>query len=188
MLTVSFALFLVAWMVTDPPGAPPDEPNHYLKAVAAGDGQLRDAPPGPVRPGTGIEGLELAWMNRTTRVFNIPRGPYRACSGRARGRPGRGVGAEQQAICRRQHRARPVRAPRPVEPPWNVVALARGDRPHRRCTRRSGDLGEPGRGTSSQRGEARQAPGGACLGRGIQRSSYSAMTMCSITGVAPQML
>ena len=40
MLTVSFALFLVVWMVTDPPGAPPDEPNHYLKAVAELDTRL----------------------------------------------------------------------------------------------------------------------------------------------------
>src|SRR4051794_37481963 len=55
MLVLSYALFLAAWLVTDPPGAPPDEPVHYIKAVAAGHGQLRgDPPPGPAPVGTGI--------------------------------------------------------------------------------------------------------------------------------------
>src|SRR5437763_16304694 len=40
LAVLSYTLILAAWVVTDPPGAAPDELDHYVTAVAAGQGAL----------------------------------------------------------------------------------------------------------------------------------------------------
>jgi hypothetical protein len=70
-----FAGFLVligaAWVLGDPPGAGPDEPAHYIKALGAGGGDFygRDPPP---------SGAELStqerWHQRASREFTVPAG------------------------------------------------------------------------------------------------------------------
>ena len=73
---------LGTWVVTNPPGAAPDETNHYLRALAVGRGdaigrpnpQLADpvvaaAPPKSV----GIEALAASWAARGARLVEVPR-------------------------------------------------------------------------------------------------------------------
>lgn len=40
LVTVGYALLMGAWVYANPPGAAPDEPAQYVKALAAGNGQL----------------------------------------------------------------------------------------------------------------------------------------------------
>jgi hypothetical protein len=71
LLSAGFALLLVAWAFADPPGASPDEPAHYIKAVAAGHGDLR----GVADPSAAVPGAtpaQAAWLRTVTRDFTIP--------------------------------------------------------------------------------------------------------------------
>lgn len=50
LLVAAYALLTVAWLVGNPPGSAPDEPSHFVKALAAGRGELTGHPvnlPGP---------------------------------------------------------------------------------------------------------------------------------------------
>lgn len=44
LLAAGWALLLIAWAMANPPFAAPDEPAHYLRAVAVGGGSLRATP------------------------------------------------------------------------------------------------------------------------------------------------
>jgi len=44
LFVVASVLWMGLWIWTNPPGAAPDEPGHYAKAVAAGHGDLRGEP------------------------------------------------------------------------------------------------------------------------------------------------
>ncbi|MBV8980614.1 MAG: DUF2142 domain-containing protein [Acidimicrobiia bacterium] len=73
LLLASYALFAIAWAVTDPPGAAPDEGAHYVKAVAAGRGHLRGSPPPPLAASEAGNPAAV-WIHRTSRVFPIAGG------------------------------------------------------------------------------------------------------------------
>jgi hypothetical protein len=75
VLVVAALLLLgTAWLVGNPPGAAPDEPAHYLKALAAGRGDLYlpRRPPAPPH----AESLSPAerWHQTTYRMVRIPEG------------------------------------------------------------------------------------------------------------------
>lgn len=70
LIVAGFGLLLVAWAFADPPGASPDEPAHYIKAVAAGRGDIRGVPdPTAVVPGATV--AQAAWLRTVTRDFEI---------------------------------------------------------------------------------------------------------------------
>jgi hypothetical protein len=95
-----FGLFLVlmglAWAFADPPGAGPDEPAHYIKALGVGGGDLYGRRPGGpteaqlrtfMKAGRSAEelarmkaflgadaSLGAAWRAQTTREFTVPAG------------------------------------------------------------------------------------------------------------------
>ena len=63
------ALFGVAWAVTNPLGAAPDEPAHYVRALGTASGDLRgsavtwsDAP---------VNASQQRYLNSTTRRFRL---------------------------------------------------------------------------------------------------------------------
>jgi predicted membrane protein DUF2142 len=68
------ALYLamgLVWVFTNPPGAAPDEPEHYKRAVSLADGQIRGAPSGDVFSSVDSPG-QTAWLTLNTRVVAIP--------------------------------------------------------------------------------------------------------------------
>ncbi|MGH2773044.1 MAG: DUF2142 domain-containing protein [Actinomycetota bacterium] len=71
LLVAGYALIVLSWIFSIPPDTAPDERFHYLKAVAAGRGQifLKDPPPaaGPP-PAT----QDLRWLRIQTRLVRIP--------------------------------------------------------------------------------------------------------------------
>jgi Predicted membrane protein (DUF2142) len=96
-----FGLFLVligvAWAVADPPGAGPDEPEHYVKALGVGGGDLYGRAPPTSRQPTQAQLRRLLnsspeqlgqldalrarklssgelWQRRTSREFTVPAG------------------------------------------------------------------------------------------------------------------
>ena len=69
---LGYACLAVAWAISDPPGAPPDESAHYVRAVAAGRFDLRGTPAAPVGSPDGSDAEAHAWMNRTARSFDTP--------------------------------------------------------------------------------------------------------------------
>jgi hypothetical protein len=74
LVVAAFLLLGSAWLVGNPPGAAPDEPAHYLKALAAGRGELylgrRPPPPADV------ESLSPArrWLATNYRLVRVPAG------------------------------------------------------------------------------------------------------------------
>ncbi len=63
-------LFGLAWAVTDPLGAAPDEPAHYIRALATGAGDWRGTPAtwsdAPITP------AQQTYLDSTTRRFRVP--------------------------------------------------------------------------------------------------------------------
>ena len=72
LLCLGYACLAAAWAVADPPGAPPDESAHHVRAVAAGRLDLRGRPPAAVEPPSGPDAEAVAWMNQTARLFTVP--------------------------------------------------------------------------------------------------------------------
>jgi len=91
LVTAFIVLVCSAWLMAVPPGSSPDERAHYIKAIAAGRGELYGGPnverPGDrrafleaqVREGANVEALlrisrtpAFRWQQRTTRQFHIP--------------------------------------------------------------------------------------------------------------------
>ena len=78
LLVVFYGLLLGAWMMGVPPGSAPDEPAHYIRAAAAGRGQvvLTERPPAEVRGETVAE----RWQHEQSRQATLPRslspGPF----------------------------------------------------------------------------------------------------------------
>lgn len=71
LLLAAYALLLAAWVVGDPPGMAPDEPAHYRKAVALGQGQLLGVP-ATYRHLPAVTASELDWLNQTARLVRVP--------------------------------------------------------------------------------------------------------------------
>ncbi len=77
LVAVAYLLLVAAWVGANPPGAAPDEPAHYVKALGAGGGDVLGAPlPGesrsPEQRRWGATSLQMAWQQRTSRVFEVP--------------------------------------------------------------------------------------------------------------------
>jgi len=70
LFALGLVLLVAAWAFSDPPSAAPDETVHYIKALAAGRGDLFG------RPGSYPAGSEsptqLAYANVNTRAFDVP--------------------------------------------------------------------------------------------------------------------
>ena len=72
LVIVAYALLGAAWLVTNPPGAAPDEPAHYLKAIVAGRGELRLESRPPVPADVDAMPQPLRWQLETSRLVAIP--------------------------------------------------------------------------------------------------------------------
>ena len=74
LLVAAYLLLGSAWVVANPPGASPDEYAHYLKALAAGRGELylRRRPPPP--PDAARLEPTRRWHLVTSRLVTIPPG------------------------------------------------------------------------------------------------------------------
>jgi len=72
LVIIAYLLLGSAWLVGNPPGAAPDEPSHYLKALAAGRGELylgsRLPQPADVEQLTDVQ----RWHQTTSRVVSLP--------------------------------------------------------------------------------------------------------------------
>ena len=75
VLVLAYALLALAWVFSDPPGAGPDEPANYVKAIAIGGGQLLGQPgplPAQVATRLRLDGPRYAFANSTTRWVTVP--------------------------------------------------------------------------------------------------------------------
>jgi hypothetical protein len=74
LLVLGYALLLGAWVITNPPSAAPDEPGHFAKALAAGDGQFAGEPSGldPAFIGKVFGAKSVPQLTRSFRAFNVP--------------------------------------------------------------------------------------------------------------------
>jgi hypothetical protein len=91
LVTTFIVLICSAWLMAVPPGSPPDEPAHYVKAIAAGRADFFGRPiaarPGDrqafleagARDPANLEALlrvsrsrAFRWQQRTTRFFDLP--------------------------------------------------------------------------------------------------------------------
>ena len=74
LVVAAFLLLGTAWLVGNPPGAAPDEPAHYLKALAAGRGQLhlgrKPVPPPAAEPLSPAQ----RWLLTNSRLVRVPAG------------------------------------------------------------------------------------------------------------------
>jgi hypothetical protein len=72
LLVPAYVLLALAWMLGNPAGAAPDEPAHYLKALAVAGGHPAGRPVHlPVSPS---DDERQTWMKRTTRGVDVPAG------------------------------------------------------------------------------------------------------------------
>ena len=71
-MACGYGLLIAVWLFTDPPGSAPDEPAHYIKAVAVGQGQLL-GPRAPVGD-QGLSPAQHAWLQNTSTVVTMPAG------------------------------------------------------------------------------------------------------------------
>ncbi|HEX2258950.1 MAG TPA: DUF2142 domain-containing protein [Actinomycetota bacterium] len=71
LVIAAYSLLVASFMFSTPPGASPDEGVHYLKALAAGRGDivLRKEPP-PLPP-TGVP-QTIRWLHLQTRLVTVP--------------------------------------------------------------------------------------------------------------------
>jgi len=72
LVIVAYALLGAAWLVTNPPGTAPDEPAHYLKALAAGRGELYLESRSPVPADVDTLPPQLRWQLQTSRLVELP--------------------------------------------------------------------------------------------------------------------
>lgn len=77
LLALSYLLLIAAWVGGNPPGAAPDEPAHYVKALAAGGGDFLGSPLEHEslvnqQPQSALGSRQAAWQARTSRMFELP--------------------------------------------------------------------------------------------------------------------
>lgn len=111
LVAAGYLLLAVAWAMANPAGAAPDERDHYMRALAAGRGDLRGGPnpqladerlAGPVPKSAGPEVLSSVWAAKGGRLFDVPGGlgPHEGF-GCNRFQP------ERTAACLDEHRPEP---------------------------------------------------------------------------------
>ena len=77
LLGLFYAALSVAWILGNPAGAAPDEPSHYLNALAVASGELKGEPviaPLPASGDAKNDARKQAWLERTTRAVDVPPG------------------------------------------------------------------------------------------------------------------
>lgn len=81
LLILGYALLALAWAVGNPPGAAPDEGDHYLRALAVASGDLRGRPnpelagqPQSLPKAAGEAKLAALWLKKGTRIVTVPAG------------------------------------------------------------------------------------------------------------------
>ena len=75
LLVAGYGLLVLGWVMANPPGAAPDEPSNYIKAVAVGSGQFLGQPgdyPASAGATYRLTGPRLARASLTTRWVYIP--------------------------------------------------------------------------------------------------------------------
>jgi hypothetical protein len=139
VLLFSYVVLLMAWIVSNPPFAAPDEPDHYLRALGIAGGELRGRPvenyePADYEPADAIEDVRV-WYETVApdiRSVSVPAGLY------ARGVACNALHRERSAACldnaeRTTERTRQVTFVSPYEPaPYllpGVLARAGSDVP-----------------------------------------------------------
>jgi hypothetical protein len=70
LLVAGYAALLAAWAVGNPVGRAPDEPAHYIRALAAGTGDIHGAPV-TVAAGS-FPPVQARWVQQITRTFVMP--------------------------------------------------------------------------------------------------------------------
>ena len=70
LLVAGYAALIAAWTIGNPLGRAPDEPAHYVRALAADTGDIRGEPIS-VRPGT-YAPLQARWVTGISRSFEMP--------------------------------------------------------------------------------------------------------------------
>jgi len=73
LLVAACLLFGIAWLITNPPGFAPDEPEHCLKAVGISQGDVFGAP-APFTYLPVVDAEMLRWQNMNTRSVQVPAG------------------------------------------------------------------------------------------------------------------
>jgi Predicted membrane protein (DUF2142) len=74
LVVAAFVLLGTAWLVGNPPGAAPDEPAHYLKALAAGHGELYLGRKPPPAPDAASRSAAERWLATNHRLVRVPAG------------------------------------------------------------------------------------------------------------------
>lgn len=81
LLVACYALLALAWVFGNPPGAAPDERDHYLRAMAVAGGDLHGRPnpelegqPKSLPKEAGAPALEELWLKKGARVVTVPPG------------------------------------------------------------------------------------------------------------------
>lgn len=81
LLAACYALLAVAWVFGNPPGAAPDEGDHYLRALAVASGDLRGrsnpelaGQPKSLPKRAGAPALADLWLKKGARVVTVPPG------------------------------------------------------------------------------------------------------------------
>ncbi len=77
LLVLAYLVLITAWVGANPPGAAPDEPAHYIKALGAGGGDLvgTPTPPGLEDEAQGLSAetpRQRAWQEKTSRLVEVP--------------------------------------------------------------------------------------------------------------------
>jgi hypothetical protein len=72
VILAAYAALAVAWTMTNPPFAAPDEANHYLRAVGISNGSLVGRRTRDTNPA--LDTKQLIWTNQATRSVEVPPG------------------------------------------------------------------------------------------------------------------
>lgn len=72
LAAAAYLLLGLAWLFGNPPGAAPDEDDHYLKALAAGRGEIHLDRPAPAPPDMDSLDKPRRWHVVTSRLVSIP--------------------------------------------------------------------------------------------------------------------
>ena len=72
LVVAAYLLLGSAWLVGNPPGSAPDEGAHYLKALAAGRGELHLDRRPPPPPDPAALDARLRWHAVTSRLVDVP--------------------------------------------------------------------------------------------------------------------
>ncbi|MBJ7609782.1 MAG: DUF2142 domain-containing protein [Candidatus Dormibacteraeota bacterium] len=109
-----FLLFGVAWAMSDPVPAGPDEAMHMVHALAVGQGEITGTPGASPNQPTGIPDI-IAFWNQTTRYFSVdarraPDGVY-SCVARSMDQP---ANCTDGPKCQRYYPPNPVACTDPV--------------------------------------------------------------------------